>query len=138
MKNIKEPLKQNIVLIITNDGDVIGDIELIFTLCIPGTSFKIIGWFDDITKHIKNLSPFCIVLDLNGDTIRGCKMITKIRRMSDSYLITMAYPRDETLIIKALDSGANIYIDKPIRKMEFIARIKAYLNKINNIDLNQA
>ena len=137
VKNIKEPTKQNIVLIITNDEEVIEDMELVFTLCIPETGFKIVGGFDDIIKHIKDLKPFCIVLDLNGDVINGCKMITKIRHASDSYLITIANPRGETVITKALDSGANIHIDKPIRKMEFIARSKAYIKKVNNIYLNR-
>jgi DNA-binding response OmpR family regulator len=56
-------------------------------------------------KHIDDLEPLCIALDLNGDAVNGCKMITKIRDISDSFLITMAYPSDETLIIKALDIG---------------------------------
>ena len=79
--------------------------EQIFSLWTLEFGYEIAGWPDNIMKHIDDLEPLCIVFDLNGGAVNGCKMITKIRDISNSFLITMAYPRDETLIIKALDIG---------------------------------
>ena len=104
--------------------------ELVFTLCIPEAGFKIVDWSDNIIKHIDDLEPLCIVLDLNGGAVNGCKMITKIRDILNSFLITMAYPSDETLIIKALDREVISILISPYARWSLLPVVKRTLRKL--------
>ena len=70
-------------------------------------------------------TPAFIVLDLALNDSGIFKTAGKLSRLNNSALIVLSRStHNESELIESLDNGADEYISKPIRQMEFLARLR--------------
>jgi two-component system KDP operon response regulator KdpE len=71
--------------------------------------------------------PALIILDLGLPDLDGRALIERIREWSDVPIIVLSVRAHESEKVKALDAGANDYVQKPFGIAELLARIRAAL-----------
>jgi len=82
----------------------------------------------------KQQQPDLILLDLGMPDISGHEVIRAIRAYSQVPIIVLSVRGEDEDKVKALDNGANDYVQKPFSTVELLARIRACLrvNALNN------
>ena len=115
-------------LIIENDDETLEQVSQAFRMCLPECKLALANLGKKATELLSSESPDVVILDLNilDD---GFHVLKQIRGCSQVPIITLSYARDEPNVIKALEWGADEYVVKPFRQLEFIARIKALLRR---------
>ncbi|MHC4779854.1 MAG: response regulator transcription factor, partial [Planctomycetota bacterium] len=74
--------------------------------------------------------PDLIVLDVMLPDVSGFEVCRTLREKGDStFVVMLTAKKDEVDIVRGLTLGADDYITKPFRLMEFLARIKAILRR---------
>jgi len=76
---------------------------------------------------IESSRPDIVILDLGLPDISGFEVLKRTRLFSSVPIVILTVLGDEDDIVKGLELGANDYIVKPFRKMEFLARINSLL-----------
>jgi len=66
-----------------------------------------------------------LVLDWNLPDLSGIDVLRRIRRSSKTPVIFCSSRDDQDDVVTALREGANDYLQKPIRRMELLARIES-------------
>jgi DNA-binding response OmpR family regulator len=86
---------------------------------------------------VETEAPNLIILDLGLPDINGTEVLKTIRLFSDIPVMILTVITEERDIVKAFTCGANEFLTKPFRQMEFLARIKAMIRntQITNRDL---
>lgn len=79
-----------------------------------------------------NHPPEMILLDIGLPDENGLVVLQKLRQWYTNPVIILSVQKQEEIIIKALDSGANDYLSKPFRTGELLARIRSSLRNIQN------
>ena len=79
-----------------------------------------------------NHPPKMILLDIGLPDENGLVVLQKLRQWYTNPVIILSVQKQEEIIIKALDSGANDYLSKPFRTGELLARIRSSLRNIQN------
>ena len=74
-----------------------------------------------------NHPPDLIILDLGLPDMDGLTVLQQLRQWYTNPVIILSVQKDEEVIIKALDSGANDYLSKPFRTGELLARLRSAL-----------
>jgi len=85
----------------------------------------------DIVKALLNDTFDLVVLDWEVPDLSGEQVLKVIRKSSREYvpvLFTTARSREEDMV-RALKNGADDYLVKPLRRLEFLARIEALLRR---------
>jgi len=72
-------------------------------------------------------SPNAILLDLGLPDMDGHEVLRKLREFTSAPVIIISGRTRESEKIKALDAGANDYVEKPLQLGELLARIRAAL-----------
>jgi two-component system, OmpR family, response regulator VicR len=70
-----------------------------------------------------------IILDIGLPDMEGFDVLKAVRAFSDVPILVLTVRSSETDVVKAIELGANEYIIKPFRNLEFLARIKLLLRK---------
>lgn len=84
-----------------------------------------------------DIRPDLVVLDISMPLMDGITVCQRIRELSDIPIVLMtASEVSEGDIAAALDMGADEFLLKPLRKLEFQARIKALLRRAKSSDDN--
>lgn len=78
-----------------------------------------------------------ILLDLGLPDIDGMQVLKSIREWTDIPIIIISARTEESEIVKALDSGADDYLTKPLWINELLARIRRVLNVQKKINANK-
>ena len=81
-------------------------------------------------------SPNLVLLDLGLSDMDGQEVLAKLREFSEVPVIVLSARDHETEKIKALDSGANDYVEKPFGMGELLARIRNMLRWPTQINKN--
>lgn len=74
--------------------------------------------------------PTIVLLDIMLPFISGFQLLQHIRKKTkwaDTPIIMLTSKRDESVIVRAMESGASDYVIKPFNWGELIARIKRFL-----------
>ena len=78
-----------------------------------------------------NVNPDLVILDLEVTDMDGLEVIKETRKVSIVPLIALSRIRDDqALVVKALHHGADRFISKPFRALEFLSRVNALLRRI--------
>lgn len=117
------------VLIIEDDQDVIDTIALSFQVGWPGVELITTGEGKKGISMVESQNPDIIILDLGLPDISGFDALRMIRSFSNIPIIILSAMMEENDIIRGLEWGADDYITKPFRKMEFLVRIKTVLRR---------
>lgn len=124
-------------LIISDDDHAIEDIEQLFSFCMPETNVITIDSYQSIAGRIKSLHPDLVILDLDGRRIDSFDMLLETKRNFSVPLFTLSYVRDETMLIKALEYGADVHLNKPLRQLELIAHVRAVMRRQKQIEVQR-
>ena len=123
------------ILLADDDHDLLALIA--FTLTQSG--FAVVKASDGVTalQLFKNESPDLVVLDINMPGANGFVVCEKIREQSRVPVMMLTVRGEEEDLVKALELGADDYLNKPFSPRTLIARVKALLRRAG-IEANTA
>jgi len=123
-----------IVLVIDGDLHTCDVIQLTFQLGWPEVKVIVADTGEKGINLIEAESPGAIILELNLPDTNGFEVLKEIRLFSETPILMMSSSSEESNIVKALTWGANDYMPKPFRQMEFLARVKTMTRSIKITD----
>ena len=112
------------ILIIEDDQASIDIVSLIFKVSRPETEVIYSKLGREGLDLLEKENPDVVILDLGLPDINGFEVLKRIRIFSNVPVLVLTVRNDESDVAKALELGANEYIVKPFRQLEFLARIK--------------
>ena len=80
-------------------------------------------------RKVFNLRPDAIVIDPNVPEMDGGQLIRILRAMTDIPIVVVAATRNPELTTRALDNGADDYLEKPFSGLELVARVRAAVRR---------
>jgi two-component system KDP operon response regulator KdpE len=83
---------------------------------------------------VESQAPDVVILDLGLPDISGFEVLKQIRLFSRLPVIILTVMGDEANIVRGLEYGADDYVVKPFRQMEFLARVKAVIRRQSRPD----
>ena len=117
------------ILIVDDEPDNVNVLEKILKLA-GYTSLQTTTDSRKVKTVYRDFSPDLVLLDLNMPHMNGFQVMDQIKNIeTNSYipvLVITAFPDDETLV-RALDSGAKDFIQKPFNSHEVLSRIRNLL-----------
>ena len=115
------------ILIADDDHDLLGLIG--FTLTQSG--FAVIRASDGITalRLFSQEGPDLVLLDINMPGANGFEVCARIREQSTVPVMMLTVRGEEEDLVKALELGADDYLNKPFSPRTLIARVKALLRR---------
>lgn len=84
---------------------------------------------EDALRQIAVATPDLVLLDLGLPDLDGQNVLEKLREFSDVPVIILSARAHEAEKVKALDSGADDYVEKPFALGELLARIRTALRR---------
>lgn len=117
------------VLIIEDDREIIEAISLAFQIRWPEADVVSIRLGEKGIELVETEVPDIVILDLGLPDISGFEVLRQIRLFSHVPIIILTVRADESDIVKGLEWGADDYIVKPFRQLEFLARVKALIRR---------
>ena len=117
------------VLLIESDREIIDAISLAFQIRWPEAEVVSTRLGQKGLELVESESPDIIILDLSLPDISGFEVLREYRRFSSVPTIFLTVRSDEVDIVKGLEWGADDYIVKPFRQLEFLVRVKALIRQ---------
>ena len=117
------------ILVIDDDPDIVEVVSLTFEMRWPDSN--IISAENGVTgiEMVDTESPGLVILDIGLPDMDGFSVCQEIRRFSDVPLIIITVRDKESDIVRGLQSGADDYILKPFRPIEFMARVQSVMRR---------
>ena len=119
------------VTIIDDDKAILDSLKMTFNLCWQETSVFTTRLGEEGIQIVERKLPDIVILDLGLPDISGFSVLKQVRQFPSVPVIILTVRGDEADIVKGLGLGADDYIIKPFRQMEFIARVKANARRQN-------
>jgi DNA-binding response OmpR family regulator len=113
------------VLVIEDDENIVDSLNLVLRMRWPEAELVSSRLGEEGLCLVETARPDIVVLDLGLPDINGFEVLKQIRLFSEVPVIILTVLGDEDDIVKSLEMGANDYIVKPFKKMEFLARVKS-------------
>ena len=120
------------VLLVEDDREIVEAISLAFQIRWPEAELIPTRLGQKGVELVESESPDIVVLDLGLPDISGFEALQQIRLFSQVPTIILTVRADETDVVKGLEWGADDYITKPFRQLEFLARVKALIRRQGN------
>lgn len=117
------------VLLIEDDREIIDAISLAFRIRWPEAQLVSTRLGQKAVELVESEAPDIVILDLGLPDISGFEVLQQYRRFSNVPTIILTVRADEVDIVKGLEWGADDYIVKPFRQLEFLARVKALIRR---------
>ena len=117
------------VLIIEDDQETVEVISLAFKMRWPEAELISAKLGEEGLQLLESESPQAVILDLGLPDISGFEVLRQIRNVSDVPVVIMSVRRDEAIVVKAIEYGANEYITKPFRLGVLLARVHPLQSK---------
>ena len=129
-----------VALIVGDDKVTIEDISIAFNMCFPDCVMETTDSGAECLELIKKIYPDMIILDndlLENDSFN---LIRQIRSLYRTPIVFISDADNTSDLVMAFESGADEYIKKPIRLLEFMARSKKLVRrtKIKNMRDHQS
>jgi DNA-binding response OmpR family regulator len=115
------------ILVADDDQDLLALIA--FTLSQSG--YTVVKAHDGMaaTRAFANESPDLVVLDINMPGASGFEVCARIREQSSVPVMMLTVRGEEEDLVKALELGADDYLNKPFSPRTLIARVRALLRR---------
>lgn len=120
------------VLLVEDDREIVEAISLAFQIRWPEAELIPTRLGRKGVELVESESPDIVILDLGLPDISGFEVLQQIRLFSQVPTIILTVRADEADIVKGLEWGADDYITKPFRQLEFLARVKALIRRQGN------
>jgi DNA-binding response OmpR family regulator len=116
-----------LALVAQTDKETLDNLDLAFKICLPEYRLKIAHTEKDCLEMVKTEHPDIVILDSSHAENDGAELMNKVRACSRVPIICLSAVNDEYKAVKALEGGADRYITKPFRQLEFMAYVRALL-----------
>ncbi len=117
------------ILLIEDDSEIVETVALALLIRWPEAKLFSTHLGREGIDMVEREKPDMVILDLGLPDISGFEVLKQIRLFSQVPIVILTVRMDEADIVKGLEMGADDYITKPFRQMEFLARVKAALRK---------
>lgn len=117
------------VLLIEDDREIIEAISLAFQIRWPEAKLVSTRLGEKGVELVESEAPDIVILDLGLPDINGFEVLRQIRLFSHVPTIILTVRAEEADVVKGLEWGADDYITKPFRQLEFLARVKALIRR---------
>lgn len=125
------------ILVIDDDEEVINIINLTFRVGWPEAAVISARLGGIGLELLEAELPNLVILDLGLPDMSGFAVLKDIRRFSDVPIVILTASEDEIDVVKGLELGANEYVVKPFRQMEFLARVKSAAGTLRKADAEE-
>ncbi len=117
------------ILVIDDDPDIVEAVSLTFEMRWPDSN--IVSALDGDTgiQMVDTERPALVILDIGLPDMDGFTACQEIRRFSDVPVIMVTVRDKEADIVHGLQAGADDYVVKPFRPIEFMARVQSVLRR---------
>jgi two-component system KDP operon response regulator KdpE len=122
MKNIYDDIKR--ILIIEDNEEIVESISLVLNIHWCNLTIDSTERGDAGLKMLGSVDYDLVILDLGLPDISGFEVLKSIRLFSNIPVVILTVKGDEPSVVKGLEMGANEYIVKPFRQLEFISRLR--------------
>ena len=78
--------------------------------------------------------PSLVIVDLGLPDGDGIDLVIEVRQTSRVPILVLSARSEEEQKVRALDAGADDYIEKPFRVAEFLARVRAHMRRRSSTD----
>ena len=116
-------------LVAEDDKETLENISLAFKVCLPDWKLVTTDSGKKCLETVKSKYPDIVILDKDLPDNDSFNVLRQIRLFSKVPIIFLSDTRDEPETVKALVLGADEYLTKPIRQLEFMAHVRAMLRK---------
>ena len=99
------------------------------SLTANGYEVETAGTAEDALELAATWSPDSLILDLGLPDLDGIEVIRRLRGWSDVPIIVLSVRDQRSDKIRALDAGADDYVNKPFAMEELLARMRATLRR---------
>ena len=117
------------VLIIEDDQETVEVISLAFKMRWPEAELVSAKLGEEGLHLLESESPQAVILDLGLPDISGVEVLRRIRNVSNVPVVIMSVRRDEAIVVKAIEYGANTYLTKPFRQVELLGQLRQLVQK---------
>ncbi|AKG53848.1 DNA-binding response regulator [Dehalogenimonas sp. WBC-2] len=124
------------ILIVEDDVAIVELVSLCLKVSWPDAIIIFSGLVEEGIELAKAESPDLIILDLGLPDKSGLELLKEVRKTSSVPIIILTVRNEESDVVRGLELGADDYITKPFRQMEFVSRAKALLRRQNTNDSN--
>ena len=117
------------VLIIEDDQETVEVISLAFKMRWPEAELISAKLGEEGLQLLESESPRAVILDLGLPDISGFEVLRRIRNVSKVPVVIMSVRRDEAIVVKAIEYGADEYVTKPFRQLKLLGKVKELIQK---------
>ena len=117
------------VLVIDDDPDVLEVVSLTFEMRWPDSTIVSAPNGDAGIEMVDTENPALVILDIGLPDMDGYTVCQEIRRFSDVPIVMLTVRDKEADIVKGLQLGADDFVAKPFRPIEFMARVQSVLRR---------
>ena len=117
------------VLVVDDDVDVIEVVSLTFEMRWPDAIVVSATDGDTGIRLVESEAPDMVILDVGLPDMDGFEVCQEVRRFSDVPVIMLTVRSSEADIVKGLQVGADDYVTKPFRPIEFMARVQSVMRR---------
>lgn len=120
------------VLVIDDDPDIVEVVSLTFEMRWPDST--VVSALDGDTgiEMVDTENPALVILDIGLPDMDGYTVCQEIRRFSDVPIVMLTVREKEADIVKGLQLGADDFVAKPFRPIEFMARVQSVLRRVQS------
>ena len=118
-------------LVIEESEQVVKDISFCLQVRYPDVNVIAVSRGQEGIELVEDASPDLVIVDSSLSDITTLDLVSKIREFSDVALIVISEEQDAFERAKELEMGADEYIIKPFSPIEFLAKIRALLRRID-------
>ncbi|ADJ26223.1 two component transcriptional regulator, winged helix family [Dehalogenimonas lykanthroporepellens BL-DC-9] len=117
------------ILIVEDDSTIVELVSLCLKVSWPEAQIFYAGLADEGLDILEQENPDLTILDLGLPDRSGLELLKDIRQISSVPVIILTVRDEEADVVRGLELGADDYITKPFRQMEFVSRAKALLRR---------
>ncbi|PPD57671.1 response regulator transcription factor [Dehalogenimonas etheniformans] len=117
------------ILIVEDDSAIVELVSLCLRVSWPDSRIVFTGLAQEGIELADKENPDLIILDLGLPDRSGLELLKEVRTHSNVPVIILTVRDEESDVVRGLELGADDYITKPFRQMEFVSRAKALLRR---------
>ena len=122
------------ILIVEDDSAIVELVSLCLRVSWPESRIVFTSLAQEGIELAERENPDLIILDLGLPDKSGLEVLKEVRSHSTVPIIVLTVRDEESDVVRGLELGADDYITKPFRQMEFVSRAKALLRRQHTAD----